>query len=219
MATKFEDFPQLISRLGIVPVGLIHVGAHEGQEIPYYQMAGFDNRITLIEPIPELAESLRKQYPLLDVRQVACAAGPGEQTLSIMSRSNLSTLATPRPDDRPVRQITVDVTTVADICKELRIKPNVCVIDAQGLELEVLYGTELSNAEFDLVIVETCTVRDHTMSAYYPDVWQYMDSHGYMPVGKWSRDYMWLYKWGRGRRAKPGTMGTVDDVWFVPKVS
>lgn len=207
MASVFRDFPALIARLRIEPNHLIHVGAHQGEEMPFYQEAAVE-RITLVEPIPALADALREKFPSVDVLNLACGPEAGEALLNVMSRTNLSTLLAPGPKDQVVDFLKVRVAPLRDIQGDA----NIAVIDAQGLELDVLKSADLD--KFDLVFVETCTVDDPTIAAPHDATVAYMEEHGLVPANVWSRDYKWISDWGRGRNST-NKSGYVHDVAFV----
>jgi FkbM family methyltransferase len=211
MGTVFVDFPRLIDHLDIDPRHLIHVGAHKGEEMPFYTEAAVE-RITLVEPIPELAAELRSEFPYADVVQAACGSQPGKQTLSVMSRTNLSTLGKPGPLDTVASTIEVEVVTLASIQGDA----NIAVIDAQGLEVDVLNSGDVRM--FDLVIVETCSVDDPTIAATDRSVVQVMAASGFTEVHRWNRDYQWISRWGRGPAGSKVPRGVVSDVAFVNRL-
>jgi len=211
MANVFLQFPALVQRFGIVPRHLVHVGAHEGQEVPYYRAAGVGH-ITLVEPIPELAEKLRADHPDAHVIEAACGSTVGTATLHIPRRSNMATLTTPGPRDGRTRAVTVTVLPLSQIQADAEVPPNIAVIDAQGRELDVLNGADLG--DLDLVIVETVTVRDDTMASHYPDVVAHMADAGFVQADAWARDQDWVAQWARGK-GQPRTGGQVLDVAFV----
>lgn len=210
MGSVFAGFPNLIAMLDIEPRHLVHVGAHKGEEMQFYLEAGMQE-ITLIEPIPELAEDLRNNFPFAHVVEAACAAESGRATLKIMERTNLSTLADPQKADKVVREVSVELVRLDSIQGDA----NIAVIDAQGLELSVLVGADLSL--FDLVIVECTTVFDPTIAAGYDDIDDFMVSSGFREVNKWSRDYQWINRWGRGTKARFASRerGSVYDVAYI----
>lgn len=209
MGTVFADFPNLVNLLGIKPRHIIHVGAHKGEEMPFYREAGAE-RITLVEPIPELADALSESFPWADVLNVACGSAPATATLSVMRKTNLSTLHAPQRSDSVARTIKVPVVRLDSIQGDA----NVAVIDAQGLELEVLGAADMS--KFDLVIAECCTRDDPTIAVGYDDMVEFMDSVGFREANKWSRDYQWINKWSRGTKARfhKGD-GAVYDAAFI----
>lgn len=213
MGTVFVDFPSLVTNLDVTPTHIIHVGAHRGEEVEYYKQANAGH-ITLVEPIPELAELLRDRYEedaTVTVIESACGPAPTTATLNIMQKTNLSTLVEPQRGDRLDRLIQVPVVRLDSIQGDA----NVAVIDAQGLELEVLGAADMS--KFDLVIAECCTRDDPTIAVGYDDMVEFMATVGFREVNKWSRDYQWINKWSRGTKSrffKGG--GAVYDAAFIP---
>jgi FkbM family methyltransferase len=202
----FAAFPALVARLGVDPAHLVHVGAHEGQEMPFYRAAGF-RRITLVEPIPDLAARLRAAYPDAEVVEAACSDRHGTAALHLMRRSNMSTLAAPGRGDRTAGAVRVELVTLATVAPSA----NVAVVDAQGHELAVLAGANL--ARLDLAVVETCTVADPTMAAGYDQVVAFMHRAGFGEVDRWTRDYQQVARWARGRT--PRDRGEIRDVIFA----
>ncbi|QKY79516.1 methyltransferase [Streptomyces phage Lizz] len=213
MGSVFVDFPSLVTNLDVTPTHIIHVGAHRGEEVDFYKQAGAE-RITLVEPIPELAELLRDRYEddlSITIVEAACGAAPTTATLNIMQKTNLSTLHEPQRSDRLDRIIDVSVVRLDSIQGDA----NVAVIDAQGLELEVLGAADMS--KFDLVIAECCTKDDPTIAVGYDAMVEFMASVGFREVNKWSRDYQWINKWSRGTKARfHRGDGSVYDAAFVP---
>lgn len=209
MGTVFDAFPLLLSNLGVQPEHVLHVGAHLGEEMPFYQMAGA-GKITLVEPIPELAAGLESKFPWVTVHNVACGSTPGTATLSIMGRTNLSTLAEPQKQDNVVRTIQVPVVRVDEIQEDA----NILVVDAQGLEIDVLKSADLS--QFDLVIAECSTVEDSTMAVLYDELDDFMDKEGFSEANKWTRDYQFINHWGRGSKSRFASRerGSVYDVAY-----
>lgn len=212
MGSVFSDFPRLVKALHVEPRHLIHVGAHKGEEVQFYKEAGVD-LITLVEPIPELAESLELAYrddDGIQVVNVACGPTPGVATLSVMRKTNLSTLLEPQGHDLLDHAIQVPVVQLRSIQRDA----NIAVIDAQGLELEVLSETDFTS--LDLLIVECCTVDDPTIAVGYDQLVEFMDEQGYIERSKWSRDYQWINRWSRGSKSRFNrSQGSVLDVAFM----
>lgn len=208
-AARNKQLPDLLARLGVKPKHVVHVGAHDGEEMPYYEAAKFE-KITLIEPDPELAKRLRMKWPYAEVIEAAAGAKSGKATLYLMPVSNMNTLV--EGLDAPKGTTEVKVVRLKDVAKGA----NVAVVDVQGLELDVLKGADLQR--YDVVMVETSTVVDPTMASTYSDVTEYMDSQGFDVLEYWTRDYQWVAKWGRKRNHREA--GEVRDVVYVkrPKV-
>jgi FkbM family methyltransferase len=205
-AARNAAFPRLLARLGVEARHVVHVGAHDGEEMPYYESAKFE-KITLVEPDPALAHQLRAKWPYVEVIEAAVGLRKHDAVpLYVMPVSNMNTVIATGLD-APKSIVNVKMVRLRDIAKDA----NVAVIDVQGAELDVLKGADLTR--FDLVLVETSTVPDTTMASTYSDVTDYMISQGYEVVEYWTRDYQWVAKWGRKRHHKD--VGEVRDVVYA----
>lgn len=180
---------------------LVHVGAHEGEEVPDYRAAGI-GRITLVEPIPELAQRLRTRYPDVTVVQAACSDRDGHAVLHIPARTQMASLA-----ELDGRTVPVHTMTLSRIAPDA----DAAVIDVQGHEKDVLYGAPWLSLQ--LVVVETCTVDDPTVAAGYDDVVSFMSRRSWVELTHFARPYDFIQRWAYGRRTQTG--GEVRDVVFV----
>lgn len=180
---------------------LVHVGAHEGEEVPHYRAAGIE-RITLVEPIPALAAGLRQRFPDVTVVEAACSDAEGTATLHIPRRTNMATLI-------PVDGYTIKVPLV----RLDAVAPDAdgAVIDVQGHEFAVLDAAPWGSLR--VLMVETCTVDDPTLSPPYDAVVAYMAERGFAEVKQLARDYDYIQRWAYGRTTTTGA--EVRDVVFV----
>ena len=187
---------------------LVHVGAHDGEEVPLYRRGGIrENELLLIEPLPEKVAALKIKYPEADVRQCACSNFTGFSLFNVGKKTNQSSL-NHHPDDNIVGNITVKVEKLRDVVTN---DARIAVIDAQGHELEVMQYLPDS---VELMIVETAPVVDVSMASKYDDVVSYAQSIGFFIYDEWTRNYSWLYEWCRGKSIK-GVPGNVIDVIFL----
>lgn len=208
----FEDFPAIVEDLDLKLNYVVHVGAHKGTEMPFFKAAGI-SKFTLVEPQPDYARRLRRDYPEAEVLQAGCGEEHGTATLSVNRIHSSSTLAKPHELDQILATHKVEVFRLDEIASDA----DCAVVDAQGLELEVLKGANLQ--QYKLVVVETCTARDSTMSSFYQDVVAHMAVNGFGIFREWYRDYRHVSKYVRG--AKGGRLGEatdkIIDVIFVRK--
>lgn len=204
----FHEFPQLLRDLGITPKHLVHVGAHKGEEMPWYREAGVP-RITLVEPIPRLAAELRENFPDVEVVECACSEAPGQSVFNVFAIDNLSTMGVPDPRDTVVEQLIVPVRRLDEVAPDA----NIAVIDAQGFELEVLRSAP--HGALDLIIAESCTIPEK-MAVSYDDLVATARSFGFEPRGHWVRSRDYIDKWARGKAGHVPTGAEIRDVWFTP---
>jgi FkbM family methyltransferase len=160
---------------GVARIGVVHVGAHKGQEVPDYRRARFA-RIVLIEPNPAVVPFLEA---IPDVTVHACAAGsPGAATLHVTAWDERSSLLAP-VDYLVTAQIEVPVRRLA----ELQVGCNVAVLDCQGSELDVLRTADLT--ALDALIVECCGAARYHGAAVTPEIGAYLTARGWSAAGVW----------------------------------
>lgn len=161
MPSKILKVPELLAQYGITPRGAIHVGAHDGQEVPMYLSLGCP-KVVLFEPQPFLVQFLLERTKNLpEVRVVGAAVGDRVGTATMYTetanRGESSSLLKPKehlklfPDIPFDGTIEVPVTTLSEYFKQDDISQyNILNMDTQGYELAVLKGAMaiISSLEF-----------------------------------------------------------------------
>ena len=138
--------------------GVIHIGAHYGQEFSFYEKLGIKNMIWY-EPITECYE-ITKQNVKGIVVNTALGNLNGKATMYLASNRGVSSsLLRPLvhrkqyPKIKFMQTITVDVARLDDILKD-REKYNFINIDVQGYELEVFKGAVKTLKGIDYIMAE-----------------------------------------------------------------
>jgi len=145
------DLAAQLSNHGVKPLGVVHVGAHEGTEVTLYKKIGF-KQILLIEANPILFEKLSSRYKCDDAVTVVHAAisdQNGLVSLRITSNDQSSSILplglhkNYYPEIREIGFVDVPARTLDHLFVELDIEPkkfNFLNIDIQGAELLALSG-------------------------------------------------------------------------------
>jgi FkbM family methyltransferase len=178
----FDLLPEALAELGIEARGVLHVGAHRGEEMPVYAKCGFES-FTLVEPDPLNADYLRETFPDVDVVEVAVGPEPGTATLHRAENTVYSGL---RPDAGQPTRATVEVSVWPLSTIQEGRKANVLVVDTQGTELEVLASADLSDV--DLIIVETQELSRAMYAAFWPDAVEQLGKAGFSPAIRWEHE-------------------------------
>lgn len=169
-------FDNLDTVLADVPrVGVIHLGAHRGQEVPAYRAARFE-RIVLVEPNPRHHAHLAAIPDTVLVR--AAVGEPGRATLHVPRWDTLASLRMPIVHDVRM-EVRVDVVRVADVQHGC----NVLVADIQGGELDALRTADLD--ALDAVILECSDVARYEGGATTDDVTAFMLEAGWWMIGRY----------------------------------
>lgn len=184
--TTVDGLRDLMAEHGIPAKGVVHVGAHLGQEVPLYRSIGF-NEIILIEANPHLADRLREIYPReqwleVFIRNLACASSPGTRTLHITEQDKLSSIYKPLTR-RIVETVEIATEPLSDL---IHNDINVAVIDVQGAELEVVSGAPLDT--LDVIVLETHRRSKYAGAPGTDEALQSMKSLGWTDAAHWFHD-------------------------------
>lgn len=147
------DLVELLRACRLRIDGVVHVGAHIGDEVDDYRHCGITRQVW-IEPQPEVFARLQARIagnPDARAFNVACGASAGEAEMHLLNgndgRSN--SLLVPKlhlerfPDFRPAGTIRVPVVPLDDLLAREGLDPRaypLMVLDVQGFEMHVLRG-------------------------------------------------------------------------------
>ena len=177
-----------LQKAGIKVRGIIHIGAHEGEEFEMYNSMGASH-ILFIEANPDLAEQLQKKVAgQQGVIVASCAITDGKTsttTLHITSMNQSSSILplkehkTIYPEIVETHSIVVPAKTLDALINSLGLDPtmfNFLNIDIQGAELLALHGAKLSLPHIEAINTEInfrelyagCALA-HELDAYLAD--------------------------------------------------
>lgn len=151
--------------------GLVHVGAHEGQELNYYNQL---ENVHLIEPIPKLVQKLKRKthhtiHPIL-------AWDKEDRITFYVTKFDQGSSALKPVEHEIDHEITVDAKPLKDIVDNV----NVAVIDTQGSELRVLKGMNLLPIE--MIVVEVSKRARYVDAPTKENVVEYLNSQGFLMI-------------------------------------
>lgn len=146
-----------IKKYNIKPSGVVHVGAHFGQEVPEYKRMGA-KKIILIEPQAHCIDRLNKLQDVTVVHS-ACGSVIGEMTMytSDQNEGQSNSLLRPKLHEKQHPEIKFTGSITVPVVPLDMIAPADCdmlVMDVQGYELEVLRGAQESLKNFKWVYTE-----------------------------------------------------------------
>jgi FkbM family methyltransferase len=149
------------------PNYIVDVGAHNGQFLsnswPFAQRGW---RLLAIEPVPALFQELVQNYqnhPNVTCINKACADYQGQQRLYIGTDGELGGWATLCLDDNEIFQerrsenyVMVQVETLTALLAEHRFPKDfsILLIDAEGMDYEVLLGLDFDRYQPRLIVTE-----------------------------------------------------------------
>lgn len=190
------DIAELLRTHGVSVRGLVHVGAHEGEELPAYRQIG-DFPIALIEAHPgvhdRLAAIAARQVNVTTVH-AAVSDREGPVTLRVNINDHCSsllpigTLSQLLPTMIECATVDVPGRTLDGLFAEWRARgaaiadANVLVSDIQGAELLALQGGRSILPQFDAVVLEVSFDDLYAGCAQVEDIDQFMSGAGFSRV-------------------------------------
>lgn len=191
--TSMFRYADLFPRHGIVPRGIIHIGAHEGEEYPQYADAGC-RRVLFIEADPNTYARLAPRFianPHVICINRAVSDRTARLPFSRMSGSQSSSLLPPKehldiyPKITLTETIEVDAAPLPEILTEFGVNPddyNILAIDTQGAERMILAGCGALLARFEAVSVEVNYAELYQGCGRIADIDDLLFPHGYQRV-------------------------------------
>jgi FkbM family methyltransferase len=183
----------LCRKHGIAVRGVLHVGAHEGQELSIYDSMGVKQTV-FIEANPavyaRLAAAMRGRSDVMTVNR-AIDEKAGRVTLHLASFDQSSSLLQMAatldvyPQIVPAGTVDVDATTLDALSKDLKLLDgqfNLLNIDVQGAEARVLRGAQNVLRHIDAVAIEVNFVELYRGCAQIEDIDEILGSAGFRRV-------------------------------------
>lgn len=183
-------------------VGLVlDVGANEGQYHEFMRsQVGFGGAIVSFEPIPALAERLKREAerePGWEVRQLALGAARGSGQFNVAGSSQVSSFLTFAENTRHVPVVaveTVAIDTINNLGPELfrEIPPERCFLklDTQGFDMEVLRGAGPTLGRLPCLTTEVPFIHIYENMPGFETCFAFIRDQGFDLAGMWptSRD-------------------------------
>jgi len=154
------DLKELHEKYDLNIKGIIHIGAHQGEEYKTYRQLGIDN-LLFFEPILESYEITRKNVKGIVINK-ALGNFNGKTKMYIASNGASSSLLEPDLHRIQYPNITFDKTIRVNVVRlddflEIILsytKHNFINIDVQGYELEVFKGAIKTLENIDYIMTE-----------------------------------------------------------------
>ena len=180
---------------------LIDVGSNRGSFADHFFNINSHAKRLLIEPIPDLFDSLLKKYEEFDDVLVVnkavsdkestssfhVAANDG-QSSSLLNIGKRHLIAAPHAHETEV--IETQVSTLDLICQELDFKNGFLKIDVQGNELPTLLGSRLVLKKVAAIHIEVSIQSLYDGDSIGFRIWELLDETGFILYGidPWFRD-------------------------------
>ena len=183
----------VIARHELAVTGVIHAGAHFGQEAELYRSCGIDE-VLWIEANPQMIDELRANVERFGQRVASACLAPmsGDVVLFNVAESasgdnrGMSSSVLPfaahlqrYPHVRYVSQIELTTSTLdAVVAEHAATRSNLLVLDVQGYELHVLQGAAETLGHTDCIYSEINVDELYGGGALLPDLDSFLAERG-----------------------------------------
>lgn len=212
--TKDATSQILAKYLNQIPLVIIDIGAHKGAFLEKISKIRPIQRSLLVEPIPHLAESLRKKYTQENIRVIQAALcdqdsknipfyiNEFEETSSLLEfhhdLNELKGLNTNLKNSVSVPAMTLDSLIIS----EEILKIDLLKVDVQGTELDILKGARSALNLTHYIWIELSFKPLYLGSAIFPEVYDYLQINGFS-----------LMEISQGYKSKNGELLQVDALF------
>jgi FkbM family methyltransferase len=181
------DLAQLIRKYNLQIEGIIHVGAHMGQEYEMYNKLGI-TEIVWFEPVKETYQKLIYNLPKSSLTyNVALGDEVGEKEMFIetVNGGQSSSILEPGTHLETYPNITFDTRQIVQMQRLDNYKfsvYNMLNMDVQGYELEVLKGSENTLNHIDIIYTEINTEDVYKGCVHVDQLDEFLDLHEFERV-------------------------------------
>ena len=180
----------LVKKYAIKTSGVIHIGAHEGEEVlPYKQIFDMDIPMHLFEPQKKYFEILKSKYQdskNIKLHEYGCGEKPEEQQLNISSNDGASSsILEPKihldihPD---VKFTSKEVVNIRTLDSFNIIDSNFLNIDIQGYELKALKGSLNTLIKIKYIYMEVNKREVYKDCPLVQEIDSFLDKFGFIRV-------------------------------------
>jgi FkbM family methyltransferase len=201
----------------VKPSGVVHVGAHAGEELNDYEKYSF-GPVVWIEAQPDLATELSKRIstPSLVIQALVWNVDGAELTLNVTNNRQSSSIFEmgTHAQDYPSIQVESTVTLKTQRLDSIlppKLKFNFLNLDIQGAEYEALEGLGIRLGDFDYVYTEVNRAEVYKGIKQIGQIDSYLRSFGFRRVATaWT-----TAKWGDAFYLRLPDSGTSLKVGFA----
>jgi FkbM family methyltransferase len=174
----------LVGKYGLHLTGVLHVGAHQGEENNAYLEAGVaQSNIYWVDAIPELCTALATRLPNVIHAAVSDEVVNAEfkVTNNFQSSSllDLKDHLREHPDIYVTRTIQLTTIKLDTIVEEHGIRANFLNMDIQGAELKCLKGFERNLGMIDIIYTEVNASELYAGCVLLKELDEWLDARGF----------------------------------------
>lgn len=188
----------LVNKYHINFKGILHVGAHECEELAEYEKYISRDNILWVEAIPEKVELCRKRYPKINIENAVVSDTVEKVTFNVANNGQSSSILdfglhlNYHPQVHYVDSFECETKLLNDILPKYNINYNFLNFDIQGAELKALKGMKKYLTNVDYLYTEINSDEVYKGCALVTELDEYLKQFGLERVEtSWTN-----FKWG-----------------------
>ena len=205
--TKFSDQKDVEPLISLAKAkGVLHLGAHKGQEADIYQW--FGKKVIWIEAIPKIFDQLKDNLYFYDNQEAYCLLlgdmdntkksffiSNNDSASSSLFKFSKNTLDGKYFSDIKLKiqdEIILDMSKLDSFVKKNNInisEYNHWIIDLQGAELLALKGAENSLKFCDSILIEVSKVDIYENGVLWPELKDWLMKRNFYPITEPTQDH------------------------------
>ncbi len=188
----------LVSKYNIQFKGILHVGAHECEELNAYERYIQRNKILWVEAIPDKVKLCKQRYPNVLIENAIVSDTVEKVRFNVSNNGESSSIlefglhSTFHPHIHYVRSFESETKLLKDVISKYDIDYNFLNFDIQGVELKALKGMEEYLNRVDYLYTEVNSDYVYKDCALIGEIDEYLLKFGLVRVEtQWCEDYRW----------------------------
>jgi FkbM family methyltransferase len=188
----------LINKYNINFKGILHVGAHECEEIFSYEKYINRNKILWVEALPDKVELCKQRFPELLIENAIVSNNNEMVTFNRSNNGQSSSILDlglhkiHHPHVWYVDSFTSETKMLKDIICNYEINYNFINLDIQGAELKALIGMEEYLPTIDYIYSEVNSDYVYEGCSLVTEIDEYLNNFGFKRVEtKWFENCQW----------------------------
>lgn len=189
---------ELVQKYNIVFRGILHVGAHECEEIKDYDRYISRNNVLWVEAMENKVQLCKEIFPGINIEQAVISDKIETVSFNISNNGQSSSIldfglhSTHHPDVVFVNKMEVETKMLKDIICNYDIDYNFLNLDIQGVELKALKSMEDYLHKVDYVYTEVNSDYVYKDCCLITEVDDYLKQFGFNRVEtKWAGECRW----------------------------
>ena len=189
---------ELVKKYNIKFKGILHVGAHECEELTDYENYLSRNNILWVEALSDKVDYINQKFKNVLIEQAVVSDKIETVKFNRSNNGQSSSFLefglhkTFHPDVQFVNSYQVETKMLKDILCKYNIEYNFLNLDIQGVELKALKGMEEYLNKVDYIYTEVNSDYVYKDCALVSEIDEYLTKFGLERVEtKWCGDYRW----------------------------